>query len=158
MQQEFLAVDPGASTGLALFGVEGSPTHIARIRITSQKGATRLEEYFDELEKKGVGLVVVEYQYQLWGMSFKSKIGLACNRGAVEHVARRRGMKVVRVEPGNWKKPVHRFLGLQKMDSAAKQARLEDFGRKLADDPSLHADAATAVVLGHWYRNQGLFA
>lgn len=156
-RQKVISCDPGENSGLVLWE-DRRPTHWEAIRISSRKGAHLLEDWFMLASELGASTMVVEFQYPRPGRGMKSLFGLAENRGAVIHLSRLHGFQVEKVDPQTWKNPVVKSLGIHFRSGPERKAKaIFDRAHRILGATPPSQDVADAVLLGHWFLNQGLY-
>jgi hypothetical protein len=155
--RNFIACDPGAHAGLACY-VDGSCVASCQIVVSSYRGALRMHEVFASMVAQHAPThLVVEAQYPRPGRSYASIFGLAARRGAFEHEAAMHRMKVVRVQPQEWKLPVLRSLGVRwRAAPEAKDAALVLEAQRMVGH-DVGGDEACAILIGRHHAVPALY-
>ena len=131
----YIAVDPGETTGYALFNSDGAVTEKGKIR-----GEDPFLDKFEEIAATGTYkvLIIEAYRSRPGAINAWSKNKTSQTIGAVKRIARKAGMKIVEQEPNPGLVIGLKFLGV---------SHLYPKGKHVPDDIS-------ALAHGTYYLRQ----
>lgn len=174
MSSAILSVDPGSSSGWAIYAMnESKPIFWGQVALKtgashSKKSAVALKEILDKAVSRYVSLMVIEGPYKIHVPKpkgerrgrfkleeAKDEIGwrtyhsMGQSFGRWVQVALERGLRIVEVNPRSWQAAT--------VGTGRRQQQIpkyQDLAKHLTGQ-SVPADAAAAIVIGYYWRVKG---